>query len=124
MTLADLTHNEKMFFAGSLRAMILADGVIEDEEIAWVDKTRVEDRFEEMDSCLDEFTVQLESRGATGAPGIPAPAYWQLAALITRSEAQQFILGKLEAISLRDGYQKEAETNFFSTLRETWGINA
>jgi hypothetical protein len=123
MELTDLTRNEKVFFAGSLRAMILADGVIEDSEIAWVDKIRDEDRFEDMDSCLDEFTNQLGVLGATTVPGKPAPAYWELAAEITRSDAQALVIGRLEAISLRDGYQKAAEADFLSTLRETWGMD-
>jgi hypothetical protein len=123
MELTDLTRDEKVFFAGSLRAMILADGVVKDEEIAWIDRIRDEDRFEEMDSCLDEFTNQLNSLGAKIDPGKPAPEYWELAARITRPEAQALVIGKLEAISLRDGYQIEAEADFFSRLRETWGID-
>jgi hypothetical protein len=123
MELIDLTRDEKVFFAGSLRAMILADGVIEDEEIARVDKIRDEDRFEDMDSCLDEFSKQIEGLGAAIGPGKPAPAYWELATRMTRPEAQELIIRKLEAISLRDGYQKEAEADFFSRLRESWGIN-
>ena len=123
MELTDLTWNEKIFFAGSLRAMILADGVIDDEEIAGVDKIRDEDRFDDMDRCLDDFNEQLEARGGTLGVHKPPEAYWKLAALITGAEAQEFILRKMEAISLRDGYQKEAEVDFFARLRETWGVN-
>lgn len=121
MELTDLTWNEKIFFAGSLRAMILADGVIEDGEIAGVDRIRDEDRFDDMDRCLDEFNEQLEAGGGAIGSHKPSEAYWKLAALITGVEAQKFILQKMEAISLRDGYQKEAEVDFFARLRETWG---
>ena len=122
MELTDLTWNEKVFFAGSLRVMIRADGVIEDDEIAWVDKLRDEDRFEDLDSCLDDFAVQMEALGATDDPEEPPRAYWQLAARITRPEAQALILQKMEAISLRNGYQKEPEAILFARLRETWEI--
>lgn len=122
MELSDLTWDEKVFFAGSLRLMILADGIIEDDEIAWVDRIRDEDRFEEMDRCLDEFVSQMESLGSPMTPGTKPAAYSELAKKITRTDAQHLILKKLEEISLRDGYQIEAETDFFTTLREVWGI--
>jgi uncharacterized tellurite resistance protein B-like protein len=122
MDLNSLTHDEKVFFAGSLRAMILADGVIEDAEIAWVDRIRDEDRFEDMDQCLDEFTSRVEALGGSISAGKPPEAYWQLAAQLSRVEAQRSILGAMEQISMRDGYQKKAEVDFFVRLRETWGI--
>lgn len=122
MELNALTWDEQVFFAGSLRAMILADGVIEDDEIAWVDRIRDEDRFADLDSCLDEFASRIHSLGG-GDIGKPSPAYFKLAKTITRAEARNLILERLEAISLRDGYQKEAETAFFAKLREAWSTS-
>lgn len=123
MNVTDLTWDERVFFAGSLRAMILADGIIEDEEILWVDRLRDEDRWVDMDRCLDAFTEKVEQRGADFSGGKPSAVYWELAKEITRPEAQRLILHQLETISFREGYQKEAERDFFSRLRETWGIS-
>jgi hypothetical protein len=120
MKVTDLTWDERVFLAGSLRAMILADGVIDDEEIAWIDRLRDEDRFDEMDRCLDEFAARIEARGASLETGKPAEVYWQLAAEITRPEAQRVILEKMETISRLGGYQSRAEEDFFRRLRQTW----
>ena len=122
MNVMDLTWDERVFFAGSLRAMILADGIIEDEEIFWVDRLRDEDRWADMDRCLDAFTEKVEEHGAEFSAGKPPEVYWQLAKEITRPEAQRFILHHMETVSYRDGYQREAERDFFRRLRETWGI--
>lgn len=122
MNVMDLTREERVFFAGSLRAMIVADGVIEDEEIIWVDRLRDEDRFSDMDRCLDEFRERVESLGAEFTGGKPSEVYWQLAREITRPAVRRLILHRLETIAYRDGYEKEAEADFFTRLRETWGI--
>lgn len=123
MELSSLTWDEKVFFAGSLRAMILADGVVEDDEIAWVDRIRDEDRFDDMDQCLDEFSAKSEEVAGGPESGKPSSAYYTLAESITRSDARELILERLEAISNRDGYQKEAEAAFFTRLREVWGFS-
>jgi hypothetical protein len=120
----DLSSDEKVFFAGSLRTMILADGIVEDDEIAWVDKIRDEDRFEDMDACLDEFDERIDAIAIPADPLAPLKRFFKLAESITRGEAQALILSRLESISLRDGYQKKAESDFFVTLRETWGLQA
>lgn len=108
--IGDLSHAEKVFFAGCLRGMILADGYAKDEEVAGLNQLRDEFEFRDLDECLEEFesTVRNDSQ------------FWDMAAGITGKEARELILQRIDEISRLDGYKSTNETNFYNRLVETW----
>ena len=110
MTVEDLERPERVFLAGALRGIIHSDGVIEDEEITFVDQLRREDRFSDLDECLEEFDSQVQA-GSTIA---------DLAAEVGRMEARDLIWQKLHAISMRNGNPNEAERSFLDQIKDVW----
>ncbi len=77
----DLTHAEKVFFAGCLRGMILADGYAKDEEIAGLDELRDVSHFDDLDVCLEEFESAVQDD----------QMFWAMAAAIVRPDARELI---------------------------------
>lgn len=115
ITIDELYWEEKVFFAGCLKAMILIDCVIDDEEIAGVDAIRDEDRFDDLDEALESYEEEARDSGDDDV-------LWRKAAGVARPEAREFILSRLRYIALRDGYAKDAEERFLGRLREIWGV--
>jgi uncharacterized tellurite resistance protein B-like protein len=112
MTVSGLSRDAKVFLAGALRRMILADGVIVDAEIAWVDRLRDEDRFDSLDACLDEFAGRVTDD----------EQFWAFAAEITDPETRTLILGHLEGIAEYDGSLHQAEDRLLRRLRQIWSV--
>lgn len=110
MTVQDLLREERIFFAGALRGVIHSDGVIEDDEISFVDQLRREDRFSDLDDCLEAFDARLEEGSTVG----------DLAAEVTRIEARDLIWQKLHAISMRNGAPNDSEREFLQQIKEAW----
>ena len=112
MTVHDLKKEERVFLAGMLRAMIHVDGVVDDEEISFVDHMRREDRFEDMDDCLDEYDKRMEEGADIRS----------LAAEVTRREARNLILRMLKPLTMRSGYQRDQEQDFFNEIQSVWSV--
>lgn len=110
LRIGDLSRAEKVFFAGCLRGMILADGYAKDEEVAGLNQLRDEFNFRDLDECLEEFesTVRNDRH------------FWDMAAGITRTEARELILQRIDEISRLDGYKSTNETDFYNRLVESW----
>ncbi len=108
--IGDLTHAEKVFFAGCLRGMILADGYAKDEEVAGLNQLRDEFHFRDLDECLEEFESSVRDNRQ----------FWDMAAAVTRKEARELILQRIDEISRLDGYKSTNETDFYNRLVETW----
>ncbi len=111
LNIKDLNRQEKVFFAGCVKSMILADGVIDDVEIAEVNKIRDILHFDDIDSCLDEFEEEVDSEDA----------FWEMALEVDREEARDLILGTLDELSRVSGYQHLPEKTLYNNLKEVWG---
>ncbi|WP_455383538.1 hypothetical protein [Salinispira pacifica] len=108
--IGDLSHREKVFFAGCLRGMILADGYAKDEEVAGLNQLRDDFDFSDLDECLDEFERTVRNQDQ----------FWDMAAQVTRKEARELILRRLDEISRLDGYKSTNETEFYDRLERSW----
>lgn len=111
MKIEDLTMDERVFLAGALKVLVLSDGVVDDEEIQGVDALRDVYHFDDMDECLERFEERVSSD----------EEFDRFAASITRPEARDLILGELDRISLRGGFQDHQEEFFLKNLRALWG---
>jgi len=108
--ISKLSWNERVFLAGSLKALILADGIVDDSEISEVDKLRDIEHFDDLDDALDEFESEVKTD----------EQYWERAATIRKREAQDIMLDVLREVALAHGYEKEAEDKFISHLEQIW----
>lgn len=110
MTIRELTLDERSFLAGAVKLLLLSDGVIDDEEIAGVDRLRDAYHFEDMDECLERFEERVEGD----------EAFDSFAREITRQEARDFIIEELHELSLKGGYQGHEEHGFIERLKRIW----
>ncbi len=115
ISIDELYWEEKVFFAGCLKGIILIDGAVDDEEIAGVDAIRDEDRFDDLDEALETFEEEMRKSEAEDF-------LWRKAAGVARPEARELILSRIRYIALRDGYAKDAEEHFLGKLRAVWGL--
>ena len=106
----DLSHDERVFFAGCLRGMIHADGYVKDEYVAGLNQLRDVFEFTDLDDCLDEFERTAKSTGDL----------LNLARTVHRKEARDLILDRLDEISRLDGYKSTKETEFYDSLVNVW----
>ncbi len=110
MTIRELTLDERSFLAGAVKILLLSDGVIDDEEIAGVDRLRDVYHFEDMDECLVRFEERVEGDGDFEA----------FAREITRKEARDFVVEELHELSLKGGYQGHEEHGFIERITRIW----
>jgi len=106
-----LTDQEKMFLAGSVKNMILADGQIDEEEIRDLNKITQEMHFTDFEEALEDFEAQV----------LDQETYWLLAEKITKKETQDLILGVLYELSVQEGYSKGPQNKLLDRLKELWG---
>ncbi|MBN1700129.1 MAG: TerB family tellurite resistance protein [Spirochaetales bacterium] len=107
-----LNHDEKVFLAGCIKTMVLADGNISPSELTDIDQLSGREGFDDFDSCLNEFEETLSSN----------EDFREYAQKITSSASREIILKHLDEISLRDGLPAPAEKKFFDKLKELWKV--
>jgi hypothetical protein len=105
-----LNHEEKVFLAGCLKAMILADGTISRSEITDIDQLFSREGFDDFDSHLGEYEENVKSN----------EEFWNYAKKISSPASREIILRHLYEISLRDGVPAVEEKKFFDRLKEFW----
>ena len=105
-----LSIDERIFLAGSIKTMILADGNISESELSDIEDLFKLEGFDDFDECLEEFEKQVSSNDE----------YWEMANQITSKEAREIILKYLDEVSLTDGFPDLAEKKFFNKLTEIW----
>jgi uncharacterized tellurite resistance protein B-like protein len=110
MKASRLTDDEKMFLAGCIRNLILADGNIQDEEVAELNKVIDRLHFNDFDEKLDRFENTITS----------TESFWEEAATITNPETQDLILDILNEIALQEGLIGRAEKKVITDLQTFW----
>lgn len=108
--LGKLSFEERIFLAGSIKTMILADGNISAEELSDIDNLFKMEGFDDFDECLEEFEKRISSNNE----------YWELAKEITSEKSREIILKYLDEAALKDGFPDIAEKKFFNQLVELW----
>jgi hypothetical protein len=108
--LSKLSLEDRIFLAGSIKTMILADGNISASELSDIDELFKVDGFDDFDECLEEFEKRITTK----------EEYWEMAAGIGDQNIRDIILKYLDEISLMDGFPDSGEKKFFNELVETW----
>jgi uncharacterized tellurite resistance protein B-like protein len=104
-----LNDREKIFLAGCIESMMLADGSSSESEISGLNKIVRED-FPEFDKKLAEFDEKVKDD----------EAFWEMAKGITTTGSQDIILEVVEGLALRDGLVKSNENELLDRLKDLW----
>lgn len=108
-----LSHEEKIFLAGCIKTMILADGNITSSELSDIDDMYNKEGFDDFDECLQKYEDKIKSN----------EVFWNLAEKITSIESQEIILEALDEIALEGGFADPAEKIFYNKLVKFWEEN-
>jgi hypothetical protein len=105
-----LTHEERVFFAGSIRDLILEDGSIAEGELDDLDSLSRRLHFSDYETCLEEFEKTVPDE----------QAFTAAARSITRPVARQLILDALYEMQLRKAIPGDEHKGVFGRLSELW----
>ena len=108
-----LSHEEKVFLAGCIKTMILADGNITSDELSEIDEMYSKEGFDDFDACLKEYEDTIKSNDD----------FWNCAKKITSAKSQEIILLALDEIALEGGFADPAEKKFYNKLAIFWEEN-
>lgn len=109
--ISKLEHTEKVFLAGCIKTMLLADGNISQAEIDDINKLYDVEHFEDFEDCLTEFENNVNDE----------EAFLNSAKKITNPDTQDIIIGQLFSISIDDGVQSTQEAHVIKKLKSLWG---
>ncbi len=110
-TVEKLSQDDKVFLAGCIESMIMADGHIESSEIE--DLNRILDQVEfadQYEDCLVEFNEEV----------VDEETFWEKAREIESKEVQDLILEIIEELSLQDGFSGIDQDHLFHRLEQLW----
>jgi hypothetical protein len=108
--LSRLSHEEKVFLAGCIRAVVLADGAMNDAELTDVGKISQRLDFTDYEQCLDEYEeMDLDEEG-----------FLREAGKITRPETQDLILNTVYELTMQNGAPSDEQEGVFKTLSGLW----
>ena len=105
-----LKHEERVFLAGCIRAVTMANGLIEEEELTDIDKIIDKLKFNDYEECLVEFEENIPDK----------EAFYEYAGKIKDKKAQNTILSVVYELNLQEGAPDESEENIFNTLNKIW----
>ena len=108
--LSILDQNAKMFLAGCMKTMMMADGKISQSELKDIDNLYTEEHFTDFEERLGEFEEKVKDEDA----------FWQMAGTIKEQDARDIILGHIYDVSLEDGMPSAGEKKFYTQLEEFW----
>lgn len=105
-----LDQNEKVFFAGCLKSLLLSDGRIEEYEVSDLQDLTGKITFKAFDSYLESFEERVKT----------VETFWEMAENITNNDVQDLIITSLNKIELKDhipGYPKD---KLIKKLEQIW----
>lgn len=108
-----LANDEKIFLAGAIKTMILADGKVTETELQEIDDLLIKDGFDDFDKRLEEFENKIKNN----------EDFWKLAESIKSVESQGVILQHLYELSVKEGFPNLGEKRFMADLEDQWGID-
>ncbi len=108
--LSHLNHEEKVFLAGCIRTVMLADGRVQDAELNDLDRIYRTLDFSDYDECLDEFEEKIHDEDA----------FMKEAVRIKNPEAQDLILSTVYELTVQNGAPEDEQEGLFMKLSKIW----
>ncbi len=107
---SSLSHEEKVFLAGCIRAVMMSNGSIEDEELEDLDRILKKLKFKDYEESLVDFEESVEDE----------ESFYEYAKRITDKKAQEIILQTVYELSFHEGVPDSEEKTIFNNLSELW----
>jgi hypothetical protein len=107
-----LSNSEKVFLAGCIKNMILANGTFDDAELNELDLVLEEIEFTDYGDRLTEFEDEIHDN----------ESFWEMAETIEDEETQEMILEILYDLSIQKGLEESTEKSFLDQLKTVWQI--
>lgn len=108
--LGNLDHEERVFLAGCIRTIILADGTLQPSELDDLDRIQRRLGFQDYEACLDGFEEKFKDEAD----------FLKEAKRVTNPEAQEVILRVAYELSLQSGFRDAAQEGIERKLRDIW----
>jgi hypothetical protein len=109
--LKDLKHADKVFLAGCIRSIILADGNFPTaSELADLDKIYRSLGLHDYEACLEDFEGRIDDE----------EDFMKAAKRVKSPEAQDAILGVAYELTLQNGVPNAAQLGIEKKLRALW----
>ena len=109
-TIDQFDEQEKTFLAACIKSVIMADGKIENEELADLDHLISDFNFNDYDKYLNIAEEKITDN----------EVFWEMAAGITRLEVQGEILAILYELSMQEGFQNQNAHSLIEKLKSSW----
>jgi len=87
-----LDQNDKVFFAGCLKSVLLSDGKIDDTEVSDLHELTERLYFDSFETYLETFEDRVKT----------VETFWEMAEKITNNDVQDLIITSLHEIQLKD----------------------
>ncbi len=108
--IAPLSRKERVFLAGAMKSMMLADGHFEEQELKALDVLLRRLNFGDYEQCLVEFEATFKDEDS----------FWEEAAAIKRPEAHEIITTALRELMLHEGIPELTEGHLLNRLKKIW----
>jgi hypothetical protein len=108
--LENLSHDERVFLAGCIKTVMLADGGIEEAEVDDLDSIYKRLNFLDYERDLDEFERNVDSE----------ESFFKEARKIGNAAAQNLILDTIYDLSLQNGAPADSQEGIFTKLNAIW----
>ncbi len=105
-----MNHDERVFLAGCIETIIVADSNIEENELENLDRTVKELNFKDFDDCLSEFETQIKD----------SETFFEKAETITKPEVKDAILKIIYEFLRSNGIPEKSEEGLFERLSKLW----
>ncbi len=108
--LRDLSHDERVLLAGCMRAVMLADGSLQEGELKDLDRIYRRLDFHDYEACLDEFEEKYPDEESV----------MRAAGKVRNPGAQDLILKTMYELTVQNGAPEDAQESILMKLSRIW----
>ena len=108
--LQDMTYEEKVFLAGSMKMALLADGILEENELNDLDKICGRLQFDDFEECLEVFEKTAKDQ----------EGFFSMAEKIRNPKVQNMTLKLIDELILQGGNTDKSQRSIFEQLQKIW----
>ena len=110
MSVINLNEKEKIFLAGAMKSIIMADGNISAEEIDELLSAMKNEKFTDYEKYMELFESTIKDQ----------ETFWEEAEAINNQDSQVLILNLLNEIAVHNGFASIEEDHIIKRLEKIW----
>lgn len=110
--ISSFDERERMFLAGCIKNIIMADRQFDDEEMNELDQLLGDMNFSDYEESLEDFESEVQD----------SDSFWKMAETIDNEDTQDLVLEILYDLSMQNGLAEPAENKLISKLQTIWNV--